>query len=70
MASDKRKRKAARKPHQPGKPFVHPDGDRRRRGGPNADQAIRDKHTRQSFAGGVPADLPPPKPPPPDGAPG
>jgi hypothetical protein len=37
MASDKQKRKAAKKAKpaapQPG-PFRHPDGDRRRRGGP------------------------------------
>ena len=63
MASDKQKRKAAKKGPVPGKPFVHPDGDRRRRGGPSADQAIRDKHARQAFAGGMPEDLPPPKPP-------
>ena len=60
MASDKQKRKTAKKPPVPGKPFVHADGDRRRRGGPSADQAIRDKHARQAF-GGVPEDLPPPK---------
>ena len=62
MASDKQKRKAAKKPPVPGKPFVHPDGDRRRRGGPSADQATRDKRARQAFAGGVPDELPPPKP--------
>lgn len=61
MASDKQKRKAAKKPATPGKPFVHADGDRRRRGGPSADQAIRDKRTRQAFDGGVPEELPPPK---------
>jgi hypothetical protein len=61
MASDKKKRKqvknkyAARKPG----PFTHPDGDRRRRGGPNVDQAIRDKRSRQTFTGGVPTDDPP-----------
>ncbi|HYH69102.1 MAG TPA: hypothetical protein VD866_30690 [Urbifossiella sp.] len=62
MASDKQKRKAAKKLPVPGKPFVHPDGDRRRRGWPTADQAIRDKYARQAF-GGVPENLPPPKPP-------
>jgi hypothetical protein len=62
MASEKHKRKAAKKPKVPGKPFVHPDGDRRRRRGPSVDQAIRDKRTRQTFLGGVPEDLPPPKP--------
>jgi hypothetical protein len=61
MASDKQKRKAAKKPPVPGKPFVHADGDRRRRGGMTADQGIRDKRARQSFAGGIPADLPPPQ---------
>ena len=62
MASDKQKRKAAKKPPIPGKPFVHPDGDRRRRAGPTADQATHDKRTRQTFLGGVPEDPPPPKP--------
>lgn len=62
MASDKQRRKAAKRPSVPGKPFVHPDGDRRRRGGPSADQAVRDKHARQAFAGGVPEDLPALKP--------
>lgn len=63
MASDKQKRKAAKKPRPTGVPFRHPDGDRRHRGGPNVDQAIRDKRTRQTFAGGIPEDLPPPPPP-------
>lgn len=63
MASDKQKRKAAKKRPAPGKPFVHADGDRRRRGGPTADQGARDKRARQTFAGGVPEDVPPPKPP-------
>jgi hypothetical protein len=58
MASDKQKRKAAKRPRPANAP--HPDGDRRRRGGPDAKQATRDKHTRQTFAGGVPADDPPP----------
>jgi len=61
MASDKQKRKAAKKPPVPGKPFVHPDGDRRHRGGMTADQGMRDKRARQVFDGGVPEDLPPPK---------
>lgn len=63
MASDQQKRKAAKKPAAPGQPFVHPDGDRRRRGGMTADQGIRDKRARQLYAGGVPEDLPTPKPP-------
>jgi hypothetical protein len=61
MASDKKKRKQVKNKYAARKPgaFVHPDGDRRRRGGPNVDQAIRDKRTRQTFAGGVPTDDPP-----------
>ncbi len=55
MASDKQKRKSAKKPRKPGAP--HPDGDRRRRGGPTADQGTADKRARQSFFG-VPADDP------------
>ena len=55
MASDKQRRKQAKKPKptMPGKPFVHPDGDRRHRGGPDAKQAIRDKKTRATFTGGL-----------------
>jgi hypothetical protein len=51
MASDKQKRKAARgaRPRKPGPP--HPDGDRRRRGGPTADQGMRDKKARREFRG-------------------
>lgn len=62
MASDKQKRKAAKKPRPAGVPFRHPDGDRRRRGGPSVDQAIRDKRARQTFAGGVAEDLRSPEP--------
>jgi hypothetical protein len=55
MASGKRKRKAARqtrKQTQAGKgPFRHPDGDRRRRGGLTADQAIKQKQAIQQFPG-------------------
>ena len=48
MASPKKRRKAgkvARLQQQPTptKPFRHPDGDRRRRGGPIVEQAIKDK---------------------------
>ena len=48
MASDKRRRKAAKlsKP-KPTTPFRHRDGDRRRRGGPTADQAIKFKRAMQ-----------------------
>ncbi|MBX9580597.1 MAG: hypothetical protein K2X87_09845 [Gemmataceae bacterium] len=50
MASDKQKRKAAKKPKPAGQPFRHPDGDRRRRGEPGqggtVEQAIRDKPAR------------------------
>ena len=58
MASDKQKRKAAKKPRPAGVPFRHPDGDRRHRGGMTADQAARDKQARQAFAAGVPEDAP------------
>lgn len=57
MASDKKRRKEAKRKRPqppPGKPFVHPDGDRRHRGpGASAKQAIRDKRLRQTFAGGL-----------------
>lgn len=56
MASDKKRRKQAKQTRPaaaPGKPFVHADGDRRRRGGADAKQAIRDKKMRQTFAGGL-----------------
>jgi hypothetical protein len=53
MASSKKRRKSAnlaRKDRRPATgPFRHPDGDRRRRGGPSADQAIRDKRAMQQF---------------------
>jgi hypothetical protein len=39
--------------------FRHTDGDRRRRGGPDVNQAIRDKRARQTFGGGIPLDEPP-----------
>lgn len=55
MASDKQKRKATKKPRKPG--AAHPDGDRRRRGGPTADQGTADKKARQGYFG-VPADKP------------
>jgi hypothetical protein len=53
MASDKQRRKqakATKKSTQPaGKPFRHPDGDRRRRGGITADQGIANKKLMQQF---------------------
>jgi hypothetical protein len=51
MASDKKKRKLAKQKSPRPKPAVHPDGDRRRRGGPTADQGTRDKRARQQFWG-------------------
>ncbi|MBX9623937.1 MAG: hypothetical protein K2X82_08995 [Gemmataceae bacterium] len=59
MASDKQKRKAAKKPRPAGVSFRHPDGDRRHRGGMTADQAARDKQARQMFVDGIPIELPP-----------
>jgi len=58
MASDKKPRKANKVKYTNPKTgeFRHSDGDRRRRGGPIADQAIRDKKIRQSFTGGIPTD--------------
>lgn len=59
MASDRpRKAKKSKYATKSGE-FRHADGDRRHRGGPTADRAIRDKRARQTF-GGVPADDPPP----------
>ncbi|MEO2091827.1 MAG: hypothetical protein ABGY75_20425 [Gemmataceae bacterium] len=52
MASDKKRRKQAKakkSPQPAGKPFRHPDGDRRRRGGPTADQGIANKKLMQQF---------------------
>lgn len=61
MASDKKPKKANKAKYTNPKTgeFRHADGDRRRRGGPNVDQAIRDKKTRQVFNGGIPTDDPP-----------
>lgn len=53
MASDKKKRKAGKKPAPPAAgPFRHPDGDRRRRGGPSAKEAVKFK--RQMREVGMP----------------
>ena len=57
MASPKKRRKATkltRKDRKPGTgPFRHADGDRRRRGGKTADQAVADKRAMQQF-GAIP----------------
>jgi hypothetical protein len=66
MASEKRKRKAAKKPKPAGQPFRHPDGDRRRRD--EYRQAVRDFRARLKFTAGIPEDLPPVKPVPPEPA--
>jgi hypothetical protein len=60
MASDKRPKKAKKSKYatRTGE-FRHSDGDRRRRGGPDCDQATRDKKIRQTFTGGIPIDDPP-----------
>jgi hypothetical protein len=60
MASDKKPNKAKKSKYasKTGE-FRHSDGDRRRRGGPSADQATRDKKIRRAFDGGVPTDDPP-----------
>lgn len=53
MASDKKRRKVAKAKQQVGNPAAgpprHPDGDRRRRGGASAKQAIKDKLARREF---------------------
>jgi hypothetical protein len=49
MASDKQRRKLAKKPRKPG--ALHPDGDRRQRGKYTADQGTADKKARQEFFG-------------------
>ena len=63
MANDKKRRKANKSKYANPKTgdFRHTDGDRRRRGGPTADQAIRNKKIRQTFTGGIPTDTPPPE---------
>lgn len=56
MASDKKRRKAGRQARKarlgPGS-GIHPDGDRRRRAGRTADQALADKRAMQQFPGEV-----------------
>jgi hypothetical protein len=57
MASPKKRRKQAkltREQRRPSTgPFRHADGDRRRRGGKTADQAVADKRAMQQF-GAIP----------------
>ena len=60
MSSDKKKMAKKKKYATKTGEFRHKDGDRRHRGGATADQATRDKRTRQSFTGGVPLDDSPP----------
>lgn len=60
MASNKKNRKRANAARKliTGPVTRHPDGDRRRRGGLTADQALADKQARQSFPG-IPEDANP-----------
>lgn len=55
MASGKKIRKQTKVAKKTARPAVadyrHPDGDRRRRGGPSAKQACRDKKLRCTFPG-------------------
>jgi hypothetical protein len=60
MASDRKKRAKKSKYSTKTGEYRHSDGDRRRRAGPTADQATRDKRARQNFSGGIPTDGPPP----------
>jgi hypothetical protein len=58
MASGKKQRKAARlarkqRQARPG-PFRHPDGDRRRRGGLTADEALAQKRAMQQLGAALP----------------
>jgi hypothetical protein len=58
MASAKKRRKHARPEREQragGRPAVHPDGDRRRRGGERVEDAIARKRAMQQF----PVPLPP-----------
>jgi hypothetical protein len=62
MASGKKRRKAAKltkaQQHPRTGPFRHKDGDRRRRGGLTADQAIADKRLMQQLGAPIPPDMP------------
>lgn len=61
MASDRKNRAKKSKYATKSGEYRHSDGDRRRRGGASADQAIRDKRARQIYDGGIPVDDPPQK---------
>jgi hypothetical protein len=57
MASSKKRRidaKLAREQRAGGRPAVHPDGDRRRRGGERVEDAIARKRAMQQFPGPIP----------------
>ncbi len=59
MASEKQRRKQAKQAKERrtgGRQGPHPDGDRRRRGGLTADEALRQKRERQRFPGALPTD--------------
>lgn len=60
MAFDKKKIAKKKKYATKTGEFRHSDGDRRHRYGASADQATRDKRSRQNFTGGIPADDTPP----------
>ena len=60
MASQKKRRKAAKvtkaQQHLAAGPFRHKDGDRRRRGGITADQAVANKRLMQQLGAPIPPD--------------
>jgi hypothetical protein len=60
MASQKKRRKAVKlnreQKQPPAGPFRHKDGDRRRRGGLTADQALANKRAMQQLGAEVPRD--------------
>jgi hypothetical protein len=60
MASDKKRRKAAKQVRDQQRPaagpFRHPDGDRRRRGGSDVKQAYKNKELLQMIGLPPPAD--------------
>jgi hypothetical protein len=58
MASDKKRRKTIKRIREqempPVGPFRHRDGDRRRRGGPSAKEAVAWKQRMREFGGLIP----------------
>lgn len=60
MASEKKRRKTVKltreQPQARTGPFRHKDGDRRRRGGMTADQAIANKRAMQQMGTPIPSD--------------